>query len=468
MPEPPSRRPAPLAVEVFSRRSRLDAPARAVFDWHARPGAFERLTPPWEAVRVVEKRGGIEDGARLVMRMGRGGIGPRWIADHVDFIDGVQFRDVQTAGPFAWWEHTHRVEPDGGEACWLDDHIEYVLPGGAAGALLGGGFTRAKLRRMFDYRHRVTAGDVAAHARIRGQQAMRILVTGASGLVGSALVPYLTTGGHEVVRLVRNGRKRAGTLTWDPTAGKLDRAALEGFDAVVHLAGESITGRWTTDRKARIHDSRVDGTHLLVEALSALQRPPKVLVAASAIGFYGHRGRDVVAEDSAPGAGFLADVCREWEAEAQVAAAHGLRVVTLRLGIVLSAAGGALAAMLTPFKLGAGGPVGSGNQFMSWIALDDVLDAILFSLTTATLSGPVNAVAPTPVPNREFVQTLARVLGRPAVLPLPAFAVRLLFGEMGEELLLSGARVEPERLKTAGFVFRYPELEPALRHLLGA
>ena len=300
-------------------------------------------------------RGGIEDGARLVMRMGRGGIGPRWIADHVDFIDGVQFRDVQTAGPFAWWEHTHRVEPDGAEACWLDDHIEYVLPGGAAGALLGGGFTRAKLRRMFDYRHRVTAGDVAAHARIRGQQAMRILVTGSSGLVGSALVPYLTTGGHEVVRLVRTGRKRAGTITWDPAAGKLDRAFLEGFDAVVHLAGESITGRWTTDRKARIHDSRVDGTHLLVEALGALQRPPKVLVAASAIGFYGHRGRDVVAEDSAPGAGFLADVCREWEAEAQVAVAHGLRVVSLRLGIVLSAAGGALAAMLTPFKLGAGG-----------------------------------------------------------------------------------------------------------------
>ncbi|MFN8642411.1 MAG: TIGR01777 family oxidoreductase [Candidatus Binatia bacterium] len=467
MPPPTDGTAAPDAVERFVRRSRLDAPAAAVFRWHARPGAFERLTPPWEAVRIVERQGGIEDGARLVLRMGRGPFGMRWVAEHRDYVEGVQFRDVQAAGPFARWVHTHRVEPDGANACWLQDHIEYALPLGALGALVGGGFTRRKLARMFRYRHALTAADVAAHARAQGAGAMRILVTGANGLIGSALVPFLTTGGHAVVRLAR-GHKRAGTATWDPDQGTIDGAALEGVDAVVHLAGENIaSGRWSAEKKARIHDSRVNGTRLLCEALAGLERPPKVLVAASAIGFYGHRGRDVVDEDSAPGSGFLADVCREWEAATAPAAARGIRVVNLRLGVVLSASGGALASMLTPFKLGAGGPVGGGRQYMSWIAIDDVLDAILFTITTPSLAGPVNAVAPTPVANADFARTLAGVLSRPAVVPLPAFAVRFLMGEMGEELLLSSTRVEPQRLESAGFRFRFPTLEPALRHLLG-
>lgn len=455
------------SVELFVRRSHIDAPAAAVFRWHARPGAFERLTPPWESVRVIERQGGIEDGARLVLRLGRGPFGPRWVAEHRDYVEGEQFRDVQIAGPFARWTHTHRVEPDGDAACWLEDRIEYALPFGALGAALAGGFTRRKLARMFRYRHAVTAADVAAHARAQGVGAMKILVTGANGLVGGSLVPFLTTGGHEVVRLGR-GRKRAGSASWDPEKGVIDRAALESLDAVVHLAGENIsTGRWTPAKKARIHDSRVHGTRLLCEALAGLERPPKVLVAASAIGFYGDRGRDLVDEDSAPGSGFLADVCKEWEAATAPAAAAGIRVVNLRIGVVLSTAGGALASLLTPFKLGAGGPVGDGHQYMSWIAIDDLVDAIHFALTTPALSGPVNAVAPTPVTNGEFARTLATVLSRPAIVPFPAFAVRLLFGEMGEELLLSSTRVEPHRLQAAGFRYRLPTLESALRHLLG-
>jgi hypothetical protein len=295
---------------------------------------------------------------------------------------------------------------------------------------------------------------------------MKILVSGASGLIGSTLVPFLTTGGHEVIRLTR-GRARAGTARWDPQSGAIDRDALEGLDAVVHLAGENIsTGRWTAEKKARIHDSRVHGTRLLAETLAALRRPPAVLVAASAIGFYGNRGRDVVDEDSAPGAGFLADVCKEWEAATAPAAAHGIRVVTMRFGVVLAGSGGALASLLTPFRLGVGGPVGGGEQYMSWIAIDDAADAIRFALTTPALSGPVNAVAPAPVTNAEFTRTLGAVLSRPAVLPMPAFVVRLLFGEMGDELLLSSTRVAPHRLRAAGFAFRFPVLEPALRHLL--
>ncbi|MEO8603174.1 MAG: TIGR01777 family oxidoreductase [bacterium] len=456
------------AVELFVRRSHLAAPAEAVFAWHTRAGAFERLTPPWEDVAVIEEHGGIEDGARKVLRMGRPPFSLRWVADHQDYVEGRQFRDVQSSGPFAQWTHTHRIEPDGPDACWLEDHIAYALPLGGLGALAGGGFTRRKLQRMFDYRHRITAHDVAAHRQARGAGTMKILISGASGLIGTALVPFLTTGGHQVVRLVRGGRKKAGTVQWDPAAGTIDRAGLEGFDAVVHLSGENIAaGRWTPERKARIHASRVDGTRLLVEALAGLTHPPKILIAASAIGYYGDRKEDIVDEDSAPGAGFLADVCREWEAATFPAAQAGMRVVNLRFGVVLSGKGGMLPTVLTPFRFGLGGAIGGGAQYMSWVAIDDVLGAVLYALTTPALSGPVNAVSPHPVTNRVFTDTLAQVLSRPALLPIPAAAVRLLFGEMGEELLLSSTRVEPERLTAAGFHFTFPDLESALRHVLG-
>lgn len=467
MSHPPSPPPQPLSSELFVRRTRITAPAADVFGWHARPGALERLTPPWEHVEVLEKHGGIENGARVVLRMGRGPLATRWVAEHRDYVDGEQFRDVQVAGPFALWEHTHRITPDGPTACVLEDRIDYALPFGPIGALGGGAMVRRRLARMFEYRHRVTAQDIAAHARAGGHT-MKILVTGASGLIGSALIPLLTTGGHGVVRLVRDGgTRRADTINWDPVKGTIDSAALEGVDAVVHLAGENVAGRWTAEKKARIYGSRVDGTTALVQALTRLARPPKVLVAASAIGYYGDRDVDVVDEDSAPRAGFLADVVREWEAATQPASARGIRVVNLRFGVVLSPAGGALATMLTPFRLGAGGPVGSGEQYMSWVAIDDAIGAILYALTTAELSGPVNVVAPNPATNREFTKTLGRVLSRPTIIPMPAFAVKLAFGEMGESLLLSSTRVEPHRLKETGYPFRFPELEGALRHLLG-
>ena len=461
--EPPRAEPS---SELFVRRTRIAAPAADVFAWHARPGALARLTPPWEHVEVLEQHGGIENGARVVLRMGRRPLRTRWVAEHRDYIAGEQFRDVQVAGPFARWEHTHRVTPDGSDACHLEDSIEYVLPAGAVGALGGGGMVRRRLARLFAYRHRITAQDVAAHARVGGRT-MKVLVSGASGLIGSALIPLLTTGGHEVVRLVRGAGTRGQSVQWDPATRTIDAAGLEGADAVVHLAGENIAGRWTPQKKARIHASRVDGTRLLVQALSGLVRPPKVLIAASAIGYYGDRADAVVDENSAPGAGFLADVVRAWEAATQPAAAHGIRVVNLRFGVVLSPAGGALATMLPPFRLGAGGPVGGGEQYMSWVAIDDVIGAILHALTTPELSGPVNVVAPNPATNRQFTRTLGRVLSRPTVIPMPAFAVKLAFGEMGEALLLSSTRVEPRRLEETGYPFRFPELEGALRHLLG-
>ena len=296
---------------------------------------------------------------------------------------------------------------------------------------------------------------------------MNVLVTGSSGLIGSALVPVLRTGGHRVTRLLRSqARPGENQFRWDPEGGSLDPSSLEGSEAVVHLAGASVAGRWTEAKKARILDSRVKGTKLLSDALASLERPPKVMVCSSAIGYYGDRGEEELTEESSPGSGFLADVARRWEAACQPAAEAGIRIVNLRTGIVLSPAGGALAKMLTAFRLGAGGRLGSGHQYMSWIALDDVIGAIRHALVTEELSGPVNAVAPNPVTNREFTRTLGKVLGRPTLLSMPAFAARLALGQFAEEGLLAGARVVPARLAQTGYQFRHPELEPALRRLL--
>jgi uncharacterized protein (TIGR01777 family) len=296
---------------------------------------------------------------------------------------------------------------------------------------------------------------------------MKILVTGASGLIGTALVSSLTSSGHEVTRLVR-GQPKPGEKAahWDPIAGSIDASALEGLDAVVHLAGENIAERWTAAKKARIRESRVKGTQLLCETLTRLSSPPKVLVSASAIGYYGDRGEETLTDDSPPGRGFLPEVCRAWEAATEPARQHGLRVVQLRLGVVLSAEGGALAKMLPPFRLGLGGVLGSGQQYMSWIALDDVVGAMQHALVTEALQGPTNAVAPRAVTNQEFTKTLGKVLGRPTAIPLPAFAARLMFGEMADELLLASARIQPTKLLASGYQFRYPKLEEALQHVL--
>lgn len=299
---------------------------------------------------------------------------------------------------------------------------------------------------------------------------MNVLISGSSGLVGSALIPELEERGHRVVRLVRGEGYSGDAVSWDPSAGTIDTEALAASrpGGVVHLAGESIAaGRWTERKKQRILKSRTEGTRLLARALAALPEPPEVMVSASASGFYGSRGDETLTEASDSGDSFLARVCREWETAAQPARAAGIRVVHPRLGIVLSAEGGALATTLPIFKLGGGGRVGSGRQFWPWVALDDVVGAIVHALEDEKLRGPVNVSAPTPHRNAEYTRVLGRVLGRPTVVPLPAPAARLVLGEMADELLLASARMKPERLKKGGYEFRYPQLEGALKHLLG-
>jgi uncharacterized protein len=296
---------------------------------------------------------------------------------------------------------------------------------------------------------------------------MNILVTGASGLIGSALVSFLASAGHDVTRLVRS-QPRPGekAVRWDPMAGTIEASNLHQMEAVVHLAGENIAERWTSEKKVRIRDSRVKGTRLLCESLAQMATPPKVLVSASAIGYYGDRAGEVLTEESAAGQGFLPEVCRAWEAATEPALQKGIRVIPLRFGVVLSGAGGALAKMLPPFRMGLGGMLGKGQQYMSWIALDDAVGAIHHAMTAESLQGPVNAVAPNTVTNQEFTKALGKVIGRPTIFPMPAFAARLMFGEMADELLLASTRVQPTKLLSSGYIFRYPELEAALRHLL--
>lgn len=448
------------------KRSRIPAPAGEVFGWHTRPGAFERLNPPFAPVEVVARTGNVEQG-RLVLRL-PGPLSLNWVAEHRDYVEGRQFQDVQVAGPFARWEHTHLVEPDGPEASVLTDRIVYALPGGAPANAAGGPFVEKKLRRVFGYRHRTTADDLRVHAACRGGRAMKTIVTGANGLVGSALVPFLGAGGHDVVRMVRSRARREGDALWEPSRGAIDAAALEGADAVVHLAGESISeGRWDAGRKERIRASRVDSTRLLAQTLAGLRRRPKVLVSASAIGYYGDRGEELLREASAAGQGFLPQVCREWEGSTAPAENAGIRVVRLRIGVVLSPLGGALGKMLLPFRLGAGGHLGSGRQWMSFISLDDLVGVIHHVMTHEALSGAVNAVAPEPVTNQQFTKTLGRVLARPTLATVPSFAARLAFGEKTDSLLLASTRVLPAKLLASGYEFRHPEIEHALRHLLG-
>ncbi|MCC7493051.1 MAG: TIGR01777 family oxidoreductase [Fimbriimonadaceae bacterium] len=446
---------------TYERRTKLPVSAAELAAWHDREGCFERLAPPWEQVHLVHRPGPPSAGGRWQLAVRKGPLRFNWLAE-LSALDGERgFRDTTRQWPLNYWEHTHRFldRPDGGSE--LVDALRTAPFGGALAAPL----VRQAVAQLFAWRHAVTAADLAQQHRWPAFRGRRVLVSGASGLVGRALLPLLLAAGHEVVTLSRHsGRGRVG---WDPAHGRLDPAVVTGFDAVVHLAGEPLAaGRWSAARKERIRQSRSAGTRLLAAALAAADRPPAVLVAASAVGWYGDRGDQELTEQSTPGSGFLAEVCRDWEAACDPAREAGLRVVNLRLGVVLSPAGGALAKMLPAARLGLGGPLGNGRQVVSWIALDDVIGAIYHALADPTLSGPVNLTAPTPVTNREFALRLGQVLRRPAILPAPAAALRLALGEMAD-LLLGGQRVLPAALQAAGYQFRLPDLEGALRHVLG-
>lgn len=448
----------------FRQETPLRVSAAEAFAWHERPGAFERLAPPWEDLEVLEKSGGIANGGRLVFRVRMGPIWQKWVAEHDGYERGKMFRDRQASGPFAYWQHTHRFEdrPEGGSV--LTDEVEYRLPLAPFSDVAPKCLVEDKISAMFRYRRAVMTADLERHAEARLAPS-RIAITGASGLVGKALGGFLGGGGHTVVPMVRS--PRAGAIHWDPSTGICDLAAAEGLDAVVHLAGESVLGLWTDEKKKRIRLSRTEGTRSLCESLARLERKPRVLVCASAIGFYGETGSAEVNEASPNGSGFLAEVAREWEAATAPARDAGIRVVIVRIGLVLSPQGGALRAMLPAFRFGIGGKLGDGKHYQSWIALDDLVYLFHHAIANEALSGPVNGTAPNPVTNAEFTRTLASVLNRFVGPPAPGTLIRLVVPEIAREMLLASQRVVPTRALDSGFRFQFPALDGALRHLLG-
>jgi uncharacterized protein len=453
-------------MPIFEWRSVMPATADELFAYHARPGAFRRLAPPWQKMRVVEETGDVTAG-RVAFDVWFGPVKRRWVAEMGSAVPGRQFLDRQLEGPFASWEHVHRFVPIDDERSELIDHIEFGLPAGGLTDSVGEGPAGKTLARLFRFRHERTRLDLGRHAEWADRPRLTVAIAGASGLIGSHLADYLTTAGHRVLRLVRNKDAGPDEIPWDPATGALYHGALEGVDAIVNLAAVSLEGIWTPGRKKAIVDSRVQTTGTLAEAIARMDSPPSVFISPSGIGAYGSRGAESITEQTPRGLGFLADVCRVWEEAALPAQDAGVRVVTPRQGVVVTAAGGALAAMLPAFRAGLGARLGDGDQYWSWVALDDLLAAFEWALHDEELAGVVNFTAPQPVTNRELTRTLGHVLRRPAVLAAPALFLRHGLGGMGEEMFLVSQRAFPERLEERGFRFAFAELEGALRYELG-
>jgi uncharacterized protein (TIGR01777 family) len=452
-------------MAVFEKESTLACSAEELFDWHAREGAFERLIPPWKTVQVVSGNSGIETGAEIVTRLKQFGVYQKWIARIEASESGRGFRDAQVEGPFASWIHQHSFKEQGSDACRLIDSIKYELPAGRVGRFFGGDYVKTELERVFRYRHAITKSDLSILSRYRDQPRLRVLISGGYGFIGSRLAAFLRAQGNEVRVLSRNPRN--GDVAWNPVLGEIDSKALEGFDVVMHLAGKNLAdGRWNEQAKRELWKSRVDAGHLLVGTLKNLRNPPRVFACASGVGFYGDRGESAADETFGRGQGFLAELCEAWEGVARAAEAFAERTLVLRTGVVVDGGDGALSKMRLPFSLGLGGRIGSGRQWMPWIALEDWL-AATHQLIRDEGSGAYNLVAPVPCRNTDFTKALGAALRRPTVLPVPAGLLSLALGEFGREALLSSCRAHPKRLLDEGYEFKYPEIGGALLFSMG-
>jgi uncharacterized protein (TIGR01777 family) len=448
-----------MRTRQFIFQSELPVSVEEVFAWHLRKGALERMVPPWADVDILFPPGSPdEEGSKVGLKLKWRPFGFKWILEHRNCIANQEFSDVQVHGPFRSYVHRHKFLPIASISCKLNDEITYAfsLP------LLNKKIQKG-LSHLFSWRHAILRDDlrmIDSYQRIP----LRILLSGSSGFIGTCLKNFLQLAGHEVVRLVRGPEGLAeDSICWDPVHGSVKKEDFEGFDAVIHLAGAGIAqGRWTKNKKDQLFLSRCRDTWLLSQILCRLYRPPKVLLCASAIGYFGDRGEEELNEDSTQGSGFLADLCEKWEKATATIENRGTRVVHARFGVVLGAKGGMLKKMLRPMYLGLGGRMGSGNQWMSWIGIDDLLGAAYHCLMRDEISGPVNFVAPQPVTQIEFTRILTKKLRRPAFCHLPSWLLTVIFGEMAKEMILSGQKVKPDRLLKTGYVFRYPDLKTAL------
>ncbi|MGB0726461.1 MAG: TIGR01777 family oxidoreductase, partial [Candidatus Poseidoniaceae archaeon] len=459
-------------MPVFEHHAPMPASQSALWAWHDSPEAFVRIMPEWERLTPVQL-GSLEDGQQTRFKMRLGPLRPMWIAEHFDVKDGHAFSDRMVKGPFGRWDHEHRFDADGASSKVVDT-VEWRLPFHLFSGWTAPITVMPRIRSMFRFRSDRVRSDLKRIEETAELPRRRVLVSGSTGLIGTQLCAFLFAAGHDVVRLLRKETvlpkhlADSEVVRWNDRSGEVLEGSFEGFDAVIHLAGAGIGDkRWSTARKALLRDSRIGPTRHLAKALASAEQPPEVFLSGSAIGVYGNRGDEVLTESSTRGEGFLCDMANAWEDAALPAQEAGIRLIHLRTGLVTTAAGGLLGKQLLPAKMGAGGPIRGGRQRLSWISMDDYVHAVHHLMMHTEADGPFNITAPNPVPQRTFAKVLGRVLRRPSFAPLPGFVVRIMFGEMGQELILEGQHVEPQRLLDLGFRFEHPELESCLRHTLG-
>ena len=430
-------------------------------------------------MEIIDHTGGINNDDNSIFRIKLGPITFKWVAKHFGYIHNLQFQDKMIKGPFKKWIHTHSFIPQDQNQCIIEDKIDYMPRFGKIGSKIIQKRIQNYLNQLFIYRERILVNDTILEKMTR-EKGKNILITGSHGLIGSSLIPLLTNvGRHKITRLVRKinnnntysspttNKEDKKSIFWYPEYDKLDHNELEGFDIIIHLAGENIFGRWTDIKKQRIFNSRVGSTKLLAKSLTKLSNPPSLLICASAIGYYGDRPNEYITEDSIPGKGFLSEVCQQWEKATHDVTEIGIRVVNTRFGVVLTPKGGILQKLLSPFKLGLGITIGHKNQYVSWVSIEDVIKSIFYSITNTSIKGPVNVVSPKPITNLEFSDTLKKIFNPKLSVSINQNIPKLIFGEMSKEVLSTNTYVIPKRLISTGYKFFNSELEDSLRFLLG-
>ncbi len=456
----------------FTHKKQYEASKQELWNWYNSPGAFRRIMPEWDGIKPVQV-GSLKNGEETIFKVSIGPVKRKWVARHHSVVENETFSDRMIKGPFGKWNHQHSFVGSGNDT-EVQDTIDWKLP-----LHILTGWTAAitvipRMNQMFRYRSEKVANDLKQIQITRDLPRQRVLVSGSTGMIGLQLCAFLEAAGHDVHRLLRVDSKLPADINsekvirWNDKTGKIINGDMNGFDSVIHLAGAGIGDkRWSQKRKDIIRDSRVIPTANLSKVLAGLDQPPKAFLSGSAIGYYGDRGTTSVDESSSKGDGFLSETCSQWEQSSSVAEEAGIRVSHLRSGIVISPLGGALAKLLLPTKMGGGGPVGGGRQIQSWISLDDEIYAIHHLMMQDTSQGAYNLTSPNSVSQKMFAKKLGHVLRRPAFMPLPKFALQLMFGEMGKVLITEGQDVKPTRLQESGFVFTYSDLENCLRNCLG-
>jgi len=440
-----------------------------LFQWHSSKSALKRLSPPWNPIEVLYDDGNIKDYAKKELKIKAGLFKYNWKAVHSDYQKNHFFRDTQIKGPFRYWSHYHKFIPDTFQKCVLEDEIEYIIPFSFPGNIFLRKFIEKELNRIFSYRHVITARDIKMHQFYKNKKNMTILISGSSGILGSALIPFLTTGGHTVIKLVRQKIINNDEVYWNPEKGEVDIDKIGKIDAVINLSGENIgNGKWTKAKKDNIIKSRLDSSKLICRIIESIKPYPKVFLSASAIGYYGNTGDIKINEYASQGKSFISEVCKIWEkAASSISKKSSIRTVFMRIGVVLTPAGGALKKLTLPFKLGVGFKIGKGSQYMSWIGIEDFIGSVYHLLQKDSIEGPINIVSPNPVTNYQFSQILGKILSRPTIFTIPPLLIEAFFKDMGKEVLLEGCRVMPEKLINSGYNFIHTDLANALKESLG-